>query len=435
MRPRLAAASRLTTLALAASRPPPSAPSPRPPRRPRRPGRCGRAASGRATATDGCLESRPEPGTTEPVEICYTLFRPAGASRDHRVPLIMHSHGWGGSRTTDPARLPAGGCARATACSPSTSAASASPAATPTSRTPASRAATTVRLIRPRRRLPLGAAGRPGRPAAGRDRRQLRRRLPVPRRLQDDPAPRDPRLRRARAGDHLARPQREPRPAGRGAHRVGVALSAAARPTDALPPKVYKALVEGSATGDWPDGSRPGSVDMPRFFRRNGPKVARRPRPPPRHPGAHGPGPHRHPLQPPAGARQLAHGAHPRRPPGEHLRRLQRRPRAPRRPARGRRGQLRPVQRAARRGRLRHARPRGSWTSSSRAATATCAATAGSTSPPATAAARPSAPSAPTPRARSARSRSPRRCRRPDRVPGRRRGRSGSPGRRTSPGG
>ena len=47
---------------------------------------------------------------------------------------------------------------------------------------------------------------------------------------------------------------------------------AAAAPTDALPPQVYEALVEGSATGEWPDGSGPSGVDMPRFFRRNGPR-------------------------------------------------------------------------------------------------------------------------------------------------------------------
>jgi ABC-2 type transport system ATP-binding protein len=42
-------------------------------------------------------------------------------------------------------------------------------------------------------------------------------------------------------------------------------------PTDALPPRVYKALVEGAATGTWPDGSVPGTEDMPEFFGRNGP--------------------------------------------------------------------------------------------------------------------------------------------------------------------
>ncbi len=53
--------------------------------------------------TNGCITSVPDPGTTAPVQICFTLFKPAGASRRHKVPMILHSHGWGGSRTTDPA--------------------------------------------------------------------------------------------------------------------------------------------------------------------------------------------------------------------------------------------------------------------------------------------------------------------------------------------
>jgi hypothetical protein len=56
-----------------------------------------------AVASTGCVSSVPEPGTTTPVRICYSLFKPAGASASHTVPLIMHSHGWGGSRTKDPA--------------------------------------------------------------------------------------------------------------------------------------------------------------------------------------------------------------------------------------------------------------------------------------------------------------------------------------------
>ena len=52
------------------------------------------------TTTNACLSSVPEPGTTEPVQICYSIHRPAGASKVRPVPLIFHSHGWGGSRTT-----------------------------------------------------------------------------------------------------------------------------------------------------------------------------------------------------------------------------------------------------------------------------------------------------------------------------------------------
>ena len=55
------------------------------------------------TVTNGCVTSVPEKGTTDPVQICYTLFRPAEATATHRAPLIFHSPGSGGSRTTEPA--------------------------------------------------------------------------------------------------------------------------------------------------------------------------------------------------------------------------------------------------------------------------------------------------------------------------------------------
>jgi pimeloyl-ACP methyl ester carboxylesterase len=59
-------------------------------------------AADAVTTSDGCIQSVPDPGTTAPVDICFTLFRPAGATKDHPVPMVLHSHGWGGSRTTDP---------------------------------------------------------------------------------------------------------------------------------------------------------------------------------------------------------------------------------------------------------------------------------------------------------------------------------------------
>src|SRR3954447_10731184 len=52
------------------------------------------AATG-PTVTNGCITSVPDPGTTTPVQICYSLFEPVGASSTHKVPMIMHSHGWG----------------------------------------------------------------------------------------------------------------------------------------------------------------------------------------------------------------------------------------------------------------------------------------------------------------------------------------------------
>src|SRR3954454_7564562 len=53
--------------------------------------------------TNSCVSSVPEPGSSDPVKICYTMFQPAGADARHPVPMVFHSHGWGGSRTTDPA--------------------------------------------------------------------------------------------------------------------------------------------------------------------------------------------------------------------------------------------------------------------------------------------------------------------------------------------
>lgn len=61
------------------------------------------AVAAGVTTTSGCLTSVPDPGTAAPVDICFTIFRPAGASKKDKVPMVLHSHGWGGSRTTDPA--------------------------------------------------------------------------------------------------------------------------------------------------------------------------------------------------------------------------------------------------------------------------------------------------------------------------------------------
>ena len=185
------------------------------------------------------------------------------------------------------------------------------------------------KLVQPGQPPRLGAAGRPGRPAAGRHRRQLRRRLPVPRRVRGAAPPRQAGLRRARPRDHLVRPRaRASRPRRSSAPPGRSAPSAASAPSDALPPNVYAALVEGAATGTWPDGSVPGRGEHEGVLQEERPEVARRPRPPPRHPGALRPGHHRLALPAPAGARELEALDHPARPPAQHLRRLQRRPRA-----------------------------------------------------------------------------------------------------------
>jgi pimeloyl-ACP methyl ester carboxylesterase len=50
--------------------------------------------------TNACINSVPDKDSTTPQKICYTLFQPAGTSAKRSVPLVFHSHGWGGSRTT-----------------------------------------------------------------------------------------------------------------------------------------------------------------------------------------------------------------------------------------------------------------------------------------------------------------------------------------------
>ncbi|HVE74677.1 MAG TPA: alpha/beta fold hydrolase [Mycobacteriales bacterium] len=51
------------------------------------------------TTTDGCLASVPETAGGAPVQICYSIHKPASASTRKRVPMVLHSHGWAGSRS------------------------------------------------------------------------------------------------------------------------------------------------------------------------------------------------------------------------------------------------------------------------------------------------------------------------------------------------
>ena len=185
----------------------------------------------------------------------------------------------------------------------------------------------------------------------------------------------------------MARPQREPRPRGRRAHRVGAApCRPRSLPTDALPPRVYKALVEGAATGTWPDGSDPG---RPRTCRSSSAATARastsptgagstsrcssaraRPTPSSRSSRAW-----------PTGSTALTAG-----PAADSIFvGLQRRARAARRPAARHLVTSDPCCERLAGGDFAGAEPGASSTSSSRAAHRAWAATAGSTSPPATA--------------------------------------------------
>ncbi|HVE74312.1 MAG TPA: CocE/NonD family hydrolase [Mycobacteriales bacterium] len=59
------------------------------------------APAGPPEVTNHCVASVPETDPLEagPVKICYTLYRPAAATKRSPVPLVFHSHGWGGKRT------------------------------------------------------------------------------------------------------------------------------------------------------------------------------------------------------------------------------------------------------------------------------------------------------------------------------------------------
>ncbi len=228
------------------------------------------AVAARVTRTDGCLLSKPEPGSTAPVKICWSVFKPGRASARTPVPMLMHSHGWGGSRTTDPQEL--------------------------------------------REYLDAGYGvlsfdqrgfGESGGQAhvedprfEGVDVRKLVDLISRLRWVQQD-GPRDPRLgavggsygggyqflgafeelrlRGKPVFDALApeitwnslKGSLAPRNVAR--TEWAAALSAAALPTDALPTGVYQALLEAAATGQWPDGSGPTGQDLDAFFERNGP--------------------------------------------------------------------------------------------------------------------------------------------------------------------
>jgi ABC-2 type transport system ATP-binding protein len=228
------------------------------------------AARPLASTTNGCLTSVPDPGTTEPVQICYTIFKPRAAAR-HRVPMLMHSHGWGGQRATDPAELAtylkagygvisfdqrgfgeSGGHAYV--------------------ENPDVEGHDVRALVKVVSKLRWARQDGPGDPRLGAVGgsygggyqflaafEELRTKgKPVLDALAPEITWND-------LGDSLA-------PDGVVRTAWAAALSAGAAPSDALPPNVYAALAEGAATGTWPDGSVPGTEDMVSFFRKNGPK-------------------------------------------------------------------------------------------------------------------------------------------------------------------
>jgi ABC-2 type transport system ATP-binding protein len=230
----------------------------------------GPVSAGGVKVVEDCITSVPDPGPSTPVQICYSLFKPEGASRKRPVPIIWHSHGWGGSRTKDPAAFAtfleggygvlsfdqrgfgeSGGQAYV--------------------ENPAVEGKDVARLIGLMSRLRWVRQDGPGDPRLGAIGGSYgggyqflaaftsleRRGEPVLDAMAPEITWHD--LNQSLAPEGVVRTE------------WALALSAAAVPTDALPPRVYKALVEDAATGSWPDGSIPGTEDMPEFFGRNGP--------------------------------------------------------------------------------------------------------------------------------------------------------------------
>ncbi|MEO9323237.1 alpha/beta fold hydrolase [Nocardioides sp. C4-1] len=225
------------------------------------------------TITNGCLGSVPEPGSRTPVEICYTIFKPAGAAArpGRRVPMLMHSHGWGGSRATTASAVQeyldagygvlsfdqrgfgeSGG--QAHVMSPSREGADVRRLVNLIARLPW--------VVKDGRRDPrLGAAGGSyggGYQFLGAFELLRHRGKPV----FDAIAPEITwnSLKGSLAPDDVVRTE------------WALALSAAALPTDALPTTVYQGLLEGVATGSWPDGTGPTGRNLDTFFAHNGPE-------------------------------------------------------------------------------------------------------------------------------------------------------------------
>jgi pimeloyl-ACP methyl ester carboxylesterase len=252
MRPRLLAAVLGTTLAGAALVTPTLA----------------GAATG-PTTTNGCITSVPEQGTTTPVKICYSLFKPAGADARHQVPMVMHSHGWGGSRTTDAAAFSkwlkagfgvlsfdqrgfgeSGGKARV--------------------ENPDYEGRDVEKLVDLIAKLPWVKKDAPGDPrlgAIGGSYGGGYQFVGAFRELRDKHKP---------VFDALApeitwwdlKGSLAPSDVVRG---EWVSLLTAAG-VNALPQDVIEATAVGAATGTWPNGTVPGVLDMDTFFEKNGPK-------------------------------------------------------------------------------------------------------------------------------------------------------------------
>ena len=220
--------------------------------------------------TNGCFLSVPDPGTTTPVSICYTLFKPRGASGRHQVPMILHSHGWGGSRTTDPAAfrrwLDAG--YGVLSFDQRGFGESGGHAYVENPDVEGHDVTALVDLVSRLRWVQQDAPGDPRMGAIGGSYGGGYQFLAAFEELRQQGKPVLDALAPEITWNDLSRSLA---PEGVVRTEWAAALAAASVPSRALPIKVYKALVEGATTGSWPDGSIPGTEDMQTFFAKNGP--------------------------------------------------------------------------------------------------------------------------------------------------------------------
>ena len=221
--------------------------------------------------TSACIASVPEPGSEEPVEICYTLFKPIGASAKSPVPLLMHSHGWGGSRATAPASvqefLDAG--YGVLSYDQRGFGESGGQAHVENPRFEGHDVRRLVDLVSELRWVEQDGPGDPRMGAVGGSYGGGYQFLTAFEELRTTGKPVLDALAPEITWNDLSRSLA---PEGVVRTEWALALSAAAVPSDALPHRIYKALMEGAATGTWPDGSLPGTENLDKFFKHNGPK-------------------------------------------------------------------------------------------------------------------------------------------------------------------
>ncbi|MGA8256557.1 MAG: CocE/NonD family hydrolase [Nocardioides sp.] len=227
------------------------------------------AAPARVSVTKDCIDSVPEPGESAPVKICYSIYKPGPASPKRPVPMIMHSHGWAGERATkkEISAFTAAGYGvlsfdqRGFGISEGFAHVE----------NPDFEGVDVRKLVVLISKLPWVQQDGPGDPRLGAVGGSYGGGY------QFLGAFEELRLQGKPIFDALA-PQitwndLEGSLAPEGVVRTewALALSAAALPSNALPPYIYKGLVEGAVQGTFPDGAEPGTENLSAFFEKNGP--------------------------------------------------------------------------------------------------------------------------------------------------------------------